>query len=653
MFQTTLFEPDSNWEAPDTLPDFSQCKVVAIDLETCDPGLKEHGPGWPMNNGHVAGIALTFVYDSEEISMYLPIAHQMGGNMAKSWVINYVKKLCADERIEKVFHNAMYDIGWLSTLDIEVAEPYYDTMFAAALLDEDRYSYSLDSLAKDWCGVGKNEALLNEASASFGIKGKNVKSNMWRLHPRFVGPYAEADTIATIALWKYTRQKIKSSDLQGIFDLELSLIPMLLKMRKQGIKVDTDRAEVLRKQLSQKKKDTLQEIYRKFGCNVDVWASKSLASAFDHNNLKYGTTPKGAPSFTKEFLAGHPHELPQMILRCRKIEKTINTFVEGMILKQSFNGRIHCELHPLKSDDGGTVSGRFSCSNPNLQQTSARDPEFGPLVRSLFLPEKGSLWGALDYSSQEPRLTVHYSALTHQQGSTEAVHMFNKDPRTDYHQMVADLANIDRKHAKTLNLGLAYGMGEVKMCEGLGLPTEWMTGFNGKQRQIAGSEGKALIEAYHEKVPFVRGLTDTCSNIALDRGFIKTLLGRRCRFDSWEPIRGYAPAVKGKEAAEEKHGKVRRAYTHKALNKLIQGSAADMTKAAMLEIHKEGITPMLQMHDELDFSFDNEKDAKRCTEIMENCVKLEVPVIVDAEFGTNWGNATQTFKDNPWKDLKQ
>mgnify|MGYP003668903571 FL=1 len=594
-----------------------------------------------MRHGHIAGVAITLINDMDYETFYLPIGHEAGGNLSKSWVLNYVKALCADERIEKVFHNAMYDIGWLTTEGIEVKGEIYDTMYAAALIDENRYSYSLDNLGSDWCGMGKDETLLKEAAASYGIAKNAVKANMWRLHPRFVGPYAEQDTLATTSLWQYTRQHIISEGLQEIFNIEIALIPLLIKMRQQGIRVDMDKAAQVRKELVKKQKEIHGEIYRKYNHKVNVWASSSLVAVFDEAGLAYPRTPKGAPSFTKEFLAAQTHDLPLMILRARKIEKTINTFVDGMIKDQSFDGRIHCELHPLKSDDGGTVTGRMSCSNPNLQQTSARDPEFGPLVRGLFLPEPGCEWWSLDYASQEPRLTVHYASLTHQNGAKEAVLGYNEDPRMDYHRMIADICGIERKPAKTINLGLAYGMGAVKLCESLGLPTETVTGYNGKDREVAGEEGITLMELYHEKVPFVQGLTDQCANLAGDRGFIKTLLGRKCHFDTWEPVGGYGSMIKGREAAEERwpDKRLRRAMTHKAMNRLIQGSAADMTKKAMVEIHKEGIVPMLQMHDELDFSLDNEKDAARCAEIMENCVQLEVPSVVDIEHGDSWGTA--------------
>ena len=631
---------ETTWTAPEVLPEFENAEAIAIDLETCDLDLKNSGPGWPWGGGHVAGIALCFKKGKDFESHYLPIGHQTGQNLDKALVRAYLQKLC-DSKITKVFHNALYDIGWLRTEQIlKIEGPIFDTMSGAALLDENRKSYSLDNVGKSWLGIGKDETLLAEAGAAYGIK--HIKSEMWKIPPQFVGPYAEQDTLVTLKLWEYEKAKLAKDDLEDIVELEMAILPLLVEMRAKGIRIDLDKTQQTKKQLLKQQAELNKELYRKFGVKVDVWASASIAKAFEAHNLEYPRTEKtAAPSFTKEFLEAHPHEITDIILRIRKIDKTINTFIDGMVLSSAHNGRIHAELHPLKSDEGGAVSGRFSCSRPNLQQASARDPEFGPMVRKLFLPEEGQQWGALDYSSQEPRLTVHYAHKTNQPGAKEAVENYNTDKDMDYHQMVADLAGISRKHAKTINLGLAYGMGQVKLCASLDLPTEKVQNKNGRVIEIAGEEGLQIIAQYHEKVPFIRGLTTTCSNLAQERGYIRTIGGRLCRFNMWEPSNGsWEVPVEGRaEAIEKWGGQVRRAFTHKALNRLIQGSAADMTKLAMRNLWQEGIVPLHQMHDELDFSFETKKQADKCVEIMEQCLPLSVPTVVDAEFGSTWADA--------------
>lgn len=656
MTQLILIDVDSDWDYPESRPEFKDAKLIVIDVETKDPNLTSKGPGWPTRDGHVAGIVVAIVDRSWNVNVsYYPIGHATG-NLDKDWVLSYIRKICASP-IPKLFHNGQYDIGWLSTEDCPVSGPHYDTMFAAALIDENRYSYRLDDLGKDWVGVGKDETLLNEAAAVRGIKKSEIKGRMWEFPPKFVGPYAEQDALTTLALWRYVAKRLVEEELWDLFVLEMELLPMIIAMRKQGIRVDVNKAGEIKATLKKKLKERQSALNGQVGLNVDIWASDSIRKAFDSEGLEYGRTEKGAPSFTKEFLEAHPHWMPQEIRYLRKLDKTIGTFAEGMVENHAVNGRIHAEFHPLKSDDGGTITGRGSMSNPNLQQTTAKDLEFGPMVRQLFLPEKNCLWGAFDYKAQEPRLTLHYAFLKNLKGSAEAVQKYHDDPDTDYHQMVATICGLERKDAKAINLGIGYGMGGAALCKELGLPTKWISKESGKWEEcdpgfgfeIAGDAGQDILDQYHKNAPFVQGMIDVCSNVAQQRGYIRTLLGRRGRFDSWEPVHGKGKAIRGREKALKEHGApIRRAFTYRAVNKLIQGSAADMTKKAMVEIWKAGITPMLQMHDELDISVDNEKDARMIKDIMQDCVKLKVPVLVDAEFGKNWAEAKTELNDVNW-----
>jgi len=371
----------------------------------------------------------------------------------------------------------------------------------------------------------------------------------------------------------------------------------------------------------------LVEIKRRFGVNVDIWASASIQKAFDTNDLWYPHTEKGAPSFQGPWLEAHEHDLPKMIVEARRINKARTTFIEGAILEYSHNGRIHAEAHPLKNDGGGTVTGRFSYSNPNLQQVPARDPEIGKLIRSLFIPEEGATWGAFDYSQQEPRITVHYASLLGLEGATDAVKAYSTEG-ADFHQIVADMAGIPRKQAKNINLGLTYGMGQQKLIRELGLEPD---------------EALKLLETYHRRVPFIRGLQSRCTRIAEQRGCITTLGGRKCHFDLWEAV-GFLHDEKQAplplQEAKDKYGdNLKRSFTYKALNKLIQGSAADMTKLAMRDLWKEGLVPHIQIHDELDYSIFNQEQAEIVIDRMVNCVKMRVPLVVDYESGSNWGEA--------------
>lgn len=622
-----LFQPPSEWVAPTEYPNLRGAKEIAIDLETRDPGLERNGPGWPMRNGEIIGIAVA----TDGGQWYFPVGHSMGPNLDKRMTFGWLKEVCSDPYATYVFHNAQYDLGWLSVQGIYPAGRIVDTMVAAPLLDENRFSYSLNNLLKDYLGESKSERDLRDAAKEFGL---NPKSQMHMLPAIYVGKYAEQDAGGTLRLWQHLQRMIGEQDLHDIFQLECDLIPVLLQMRQRGVRVDTEGASRSGHLLEQQEKRLLHEVKKETGIDVEIWAAASIAKVFDALRLPYSRTEKTqAPSFTKAFLKEHPHPIAKAIVQARELNKARTTFIDT-IMSHSHNGRIHCEFHQLRSDDGGTVTGRFSCSNPNLQQIPARDPLIGPMIRGLFLPEQDTLWGAFDYSSQEPRLVAHYAYLLELPGAQEFYDAYQKDARTDFHQIAADLVGVERKKAKNINLGLFYGMGKGKLADQLGLPMD---------------EANDLFAQYHDRVPFVRRLSEHCMTRANNRGVIRTLLGRRCHFEKWEPKRfGVGTPKSHAEALNEYGPEIKRAFTYKALNKLIQGSAADQTKKAMLELYRAGILPMLQVHDELDVSVESEEQGKQIVEIMEHCVELAVPSIVDAEFGPTWGEAKTTFTDRPW-----
>jgi DNA polymerase I-like protein with 3'-5' exonuclease and polymerase domains len=505
---------------------------------------------------------------------------------------------------------------------VDVKGKILDTMFAAPIVDENRYSYSLDALGQTYCGEKKDESLLQDAALAWGV---NPKAEMYKLHSKYVGPYGEQDAALTLKLYEKLRMELREQNLEPIYEIECKLIPLLLEMRWRGVRVDEQKAEDVSKNLSLQEQKLQIEIKRKYGEDVNLWANASLQKIFDKNNLPYPRTEKGMPSFQRQWLESHEHELPQMIVRARKLNKARTTFIDKMISEHAVNGRIHAEAHPLRSDAGGTVSGRFSYSNPNLQQVPARDPELGTMIRSLFIPEEKCQWGLFDYSQQEPRLTVHYANKMGLIGAKDAVTAY-RDKNADFHQIVADMANIPRKQAKNINLGLSYGMGKQKLIKELGL---------------GDTEAQALLTRYHEKVPFIRGLQDQCARVALDRGYIKTLAGRRCHFDLWEHKYDDSMPLPLEEARDKYGDVLKRSYTYKALNRLIQGSAADMTKLAMLGLWEEGIVPHVQVHDEVDISIEDDEQAAKVSRIMENCVELAVPLVVDTELGASWGETEE------------
>jgi len=613
---------DPDWNIPTEFPDLTQHKTIAVDLETRDPNIQTLGPGWARDDGNIVGIAVA----AGDYQGYFPIRHQNGHNLDPKMTMKWLKKQMATPHIDKVMHNATYDAGWLRAEGVKVEGRIIDTMVAAPLVDENRFSYSLNNLGRDYIDMRKDERMLRAAAKDWGI---DPKADMWKLPPKFVGAYAEQDAVMTLKLWERLGIEISSQDLNHIFELETSLIPLMVDMRERGVRVDLDKADVVRGELRAKVKELKKEIKRKTGVEIEPWAGASVLQVFEALNLEYPTTEAGAPSFTKQYLNNHPHEVCQMIVKLREFDKADSTFIDS-ILRHEKNGRIHTEFHQLRSDDGGTVTGRFSSSNPNLQQIPARDPDIKKMIRGLFIPEEGQKWGSFDYSSQEPRLLVHFAAsmpdsMRHPVVDT-IVEEYHKGD-VDLHQMVADLANIKRKEAKTVNLGIMYGMGVGKLAAQLDISTE---------------EAKNLIEQHRTNVPFVKQLASIASQRAEEQGQIRTLLGRKCRFHLWEPKTfGYNKPYPLEEAKKE-YGNInnlKRAFTYKALNKLIQGSAADQTKKAMADCYKEGLIPLLTVHDELCFSVEGDDQAHNIKHIMENGLSdvLKVPSKVDDELGDNWG----------------
>ena len=614
MIKKPLFSPQVEWLPPEEFKDLSGYDEIAIDLETKDPDLKTMGSGSVTGRGRIVGIALAV----SNWKGYYPIAHEGGGNMDEKKVMDYFRTILSLPA-KKIFHNAMYDVCFIRAAGLQIAGEIVDTMIAGSLVDENRFRYDLGSMGRDYLGKGKNEAILAETAKEWGV---DAKSEMYKLPAMYVGEYAERDAELTLELWQEMKRQMYSEDVEDIFKLETELFPCLVDMRFLGVRVDLDRAHELKDKLSREEKECLQQVKKQTGEDIQIWAARSIAKVFQNLDLPFDRTEKtDAPSFTKNFLKNHPHPVIKLISRAREINKAHTTFIDT-ILKHSHKGRIHAEINQLRSDQGGTVTGRFSYSNPNLQQIPARDKELGPMIRSIFIPEKGCKWGCFDYSQQEPRLVVHFASLDKYPSVYDVQDSYNEG-EADFHNIVADMAQIPRSQAKTINLGLFYGMGKNKLQAELGVDKE---------------EAEELFKTYHNKVPFVKQLMESVMERAQDQGKIRTLLGRRCRFNLWEPNKFGIHKPLTHDAALAEHGPgIRRAYTYKALNRLIQGSAADMTKKAMIDLHKEGITPHIQVHDELDISITDKAMSDKVKDIMEFAVELEVDNKVDYESGPNWG----------------
>ena len=663
--------------------DLTDIEIAAVDLETWDPDLKTKGSGAITSDGknsYVVGIAIA----TRRQTLYFPIRHKYKSQQIDpklTWrVLN--KKLFQNPNIKKVFHNAMYDVCWIrAETGLMPRGLLLDTMVAASLIDENRLRYSLDSLAKDYLQETKYKYDLKEKSEASPYFITDPMSNMHKLPYELVKDYAEQDVNLTLKLWNlfegkikaplYTNDKGEVKSLSNIFNLETDLFPCLVEMRFKGVRIDVEKAKQVGIKLKKRSDNIIKIIKKRTGIKIDMWAAASIKKLLDKLKIKdYEETPKSKmPQLPKDYLQTHENRFLRFIAKARECDKAQNAFIEGL-LKYVHKGRIHAEINQIRSEFKGTVTGRFSMSNPNLQQIPAKGL-IGKKMRELFLPEEGYQWGSFDYSQQEPRLVVHYALKNKLPGADILGDAYNKDPATDFHKIVAEMAGITRTTAKTINLGLFYGMGKLKLAAQLNLDKD---------------EARKLFNNYHSKVPFVRNLSQGLQDFGVKTQLIYTLEDRFCRFNKWEPkdkkwnnkkriftitrkegeewIEKAVPILTREEAEKDYHseraksieasdpqllefeGRYQPAFTYKALNKLIQGSAADTIKKAMVLLFKAGIIPQIQIHDELCISIKNKEEAVKVKNIMENAVRLAVPNKVDYAVGLNWGNIKQ---EELWK----
>ena len=637
--------------------------TVAIDIETYDPNLKTKGSGAIRNDGFICGIAVA----TDNDLAYFPLRHSDTDisfeRINKIWQ-GLKEKIFQKENVTKIFHNAMYDVCWIRAVTgMMIKGRIVDTMIAASVIDENRFKYSLDALSKDYLKEEKYKYDLQQKTLEWsGGTVKDPMTNMHKLPASIVKEYAKQDVNLTYKLWKlfnkkidevlYTKDDGEQKTCRQIFELETKLFLCLVDMKFKGVRIDVSKAILFGKHLKKRRDQIIKAIESITTIKVDIWAAASIKKLLDHLCIKdYKVTPKSKmPQLPKDYLRKHNNKCLRMIAKAREYDKAVNTFIDGL-LEYVHDGRIHADINQIRSDTGGTVTGRFSMSNPNLQQIPAKG-YIGSKMRELFIPEDGCEWGSFDYSQQEPRIVVHYAIKLGLPGTESLQEEFDRDD-ADFHQIVADMANISRKQAKTINLGLFYGMGKIKLQRELGLD----------QRQA-----KELFNEYHSRVPFVRQLSQELIAFAKENRLLFTLHDRFCRFDRWETTNkewnpetnrfNEVPLYTKEQAMEAfkaemldkyKESKIDAnymdyfdryytpAFTYKALNRLIQGSAADMTKKAMVDLHEKGIIPHIQIHDELCISIDGGYKANIIQNVMEQAIPLEVKNKVDFESGPNWG----------------
>lgn len=649
--------PPSDWVRPE-IPDLvgGGVRRVSLDLETRDDGLAaSRGAGWATRAGYVAGVAVGWAGGA----VYLPLRHPETECYDPGAVARWVAGMQA-AGVEFVYQGGGYDLGWSGVgleaggLGLSYPERMNDTHAAAVMLDENRLSYRLDALC-EWQGLpGKDYGILLEAGRALGCGRtiNEVMGNLWRLPARFVGPYAEADARATLALWDRLEPQLRREEVWEAYRTEIEIMPLCAEMRRRGIRIDTDRAERSRGELRAARDAALAEVGRHFreGRTPEIgdvlsprWVGRALDSVGVRDFPRTApskTYPGGQASYSSEWLEKHPHPLCRAIARARYYQMIEDKFIRGFLLDYCHRGRLHAEVNQLRDDEGGTRSHRFSYSDPPLQQMpspkrgSDEAKAAGRLIRSCFLPEEGERWAGCDYHSQEFRLMVHFASLLGLSKAADAVEKYQRDPATDFHTMVAEMTGLPRPEAKDVNFAKAFGAGVGRFSE-----------MTGRSRE----ESRRIMDQYDEELPFIKGESDRCKKAADRRGYVRLIDGARCRFDEWEPGYGYEGPYHrpcGLEEARRRAARgsghdwaganLRRAYTHKAMNRLIQGSAARQTKIAMRDLWRLGIVPMLQMHDEINVS-GGEETGRVLRDVMERAVELVIPVKADLGVGPNWG----------------
>lgn len=636
--------PSTTWEIPREFPNLSSAAYLGVDIERKDLQLEEHGPGWARGDGHIVGFSVAV---PEGRSWYFPIRHEVepSYNLDPRHALAWARDTLSNPQQDKIGANLIYDVGGFRAEGVNVAGRCIDVQFAEALLSE-RGKVALDVLGHKYLGIGKERSALYEwCYQSYGGDRDEQRCNIYRAPARLVGPYAEADAALPLQIIGRQYQQLVKEQLIDLFFLECSIIPLLVDMRFAGVTVDIPRAEELRDRLWKEEQAAREKLLRSVGFVVETNSAESIARAFTAHGLKFPRTATGAPSFEKEFLEGIDHEIPRLIVEARKYEKLRSTFVEGYILNGHVKGRVHGSFHPLRADKKGARSGRFSSSDPNLQNIPSRDDIWGPLLRSLFIPDHGhEAWRKYDLSQIEFRKLVHFAVGP---GANEARARYNNDPSTDFHEMALDLvgpaAGWDistkelrkkwRKPVKNINFGLVFTMGEEALAGHL---------------HMAVAAARVLFASYHKALPFVRATMRAATEEAQRLGYITTILGRRSRFDLWEPAgnRDDKIAALPYDQALRYYGpRIERAYTHIALNRRLQGSAADYFKVFLAKCYYGGIfaetgIPRNIVHDEANFSDPGGKtEAFRTMQhVMETALQLRVPVKAEGEIGPDWGH---------------
>ncbi len=601
-------------------------KEVAIDCETS---------GLQWTKCHVVGHVLTFGPRPDD-SYYLPFRHAAGGNIEgvavpqtkDGWdgsvhpIEKEIIRLLDRQGVKKLGHNLSFDLKHYYRLGMKFEGEFEDSIINQPLLDEYFPSFTLDACAKAFKVTPKKTGLYDYLLAKFPelkTTPKQAMSAFWRLagdDPQAV-EYAEGDGTTTWELIQKQRVALADQDLLKVHGVECRLIPVLARMTTRGVRVDEERLDAVIGEVDTRISAARRALPDDFNSRApsQVQALMEKNGHLDWPMTKPSRTrPNGSPSFNEQWLLTNP--TGKLIVDLRKLENLKASFLVPMKEQHLWKGRCHADYNQLRGDEYGTITGRLSSSNPNLQQINKRNRDLGYLHRSIFVPDEGMKWGTADWSQMEPTLLAYYSRCK------VLLDGYRADPPIDAHLAVAmavnqlswpEMSDADRKVAretgKRINQTLLTGGGKKVIVERYGVDP------NDVDRQW---------NAYFNRMPEIKEFQRKAANRMRDRGYVITLLGRRCRMADKDYV---------------------------ALNRLLQGGNADAIKLKMCEIDDylrsegQGCDMLTNVHDALDFQYNNEATYKRCLEIMtsfgpEDVLSVDVPVRVDHNEGDSWASAT-------------
>lgn len=588
-------------------PRLQNAKVISICLATYDPELVTHGPGWGRWVGHIVGVSIGA---DDNDNWYFPIRHLVNrdDNIPSKILINWLSKVLSNPYQPKIGYDMTYCIGWLKHEGVDVSGDIIDITFAESLIN-DSQKLDLISLSQKYLGIDIDDRTNKYVVNSFGGNRYFEQiENIQCCEPNISMEYYNSRANLPI---KIIREQYKQMDVEGllnVYRLECRLIRLFVDMRMSGVRVNLEKTYYLRETLCNMENTIDTKIKSIYGRYIDTNSARELKSAMMYCGRNYSPKPKINDTPNNNFFSKIDHPLAILILKKRRIGNLRSTYIDNYLIKHNIDGRIHASYNQLRSDTYGSRSGRVTSSQPCMQNIPSRDKHISYMIRGLFEPDYGhAKWRQMDYNQAEYRMLSHFASG---EGSNNLRTSYHVDRNTDYHDKTQRLVynrtglKLDRKQIKNINFGLIYGMGNKKLSESLGLSYD---------------DGLSLFRSYHYSCPYVRTTMDKARYVCERDGFVRSISGRKLR--------------------------LARTESYKALNRMLQGSVADLIKISMAKCYDDGLfnivgAPKIMVHDELDFSDPGGYDDVfiRISRQMEESYMINVPIIVNNKTGRNWGD---------------